>query len=142
MLLLPKDTRMTPEHQLGAAVISTFATGSVVSTGLLTEDMLYQLMVFFAGTSGAVTSLTYVRSMSFGRKVVMAVGSSTLAYHSYLPISNWISPLEGNDGLTAFIMGFIAFNLLGGIWAMSSKFSKSPFEVIDMLRGKGTGPKE
>lgn len=143
MILLPKDYRMDLNQQAAAAAITLSSTGAVVSTGLLDADVLHQFMVFFAGASGAVTSLTYVKStMSFGRKFVMAIGSSTLAYHSYEPISDWITPLQGYDSFTGFIIGFLAFNLLGGIWAMSSKFSNSPFAVVDWFRGKGGTPKE
>lgn len=137
------NIHMTPEHQIAAGALLAASTGATVSTGLLSADMLHQFMVFFAGASGAVTSLTYVKSsMSFGRKFVMTIGSSTLAYHSYEPVSDWIPMLQGYDSFTGFIIGFLAFNLLGGVWVMSSRFSNSPFAVIDWLRNKGSAPKE
>lgn len=136
---------MTPEQGTIGVFLGAGATGSVVSTGLLTADMLETAAVFFACMSGGMMSLTYMKSsLSFARKILVAIGSGLTAFNSYEVVYEFIPRFDGYDRFTGFTLGFLAFNLLGGLFVASSKFSKSPLAFFDwaVRRGERPGNKE
>ena len=132
---------MTPEQATIGAFLGAGATGSVVSTGLLTADMLETAAVFFACMSGGMMSLTYMKSsLSFARKILVAIGSGLTAFNGYEVVYEFIPRFEGYDRFTGFTLGFLAFNLLGGLFVASSKFSKSPLAFFDWAVRRGERP--
>ena len=132
---------MTPEQGAIGVFLGVGATGSVVSNGLLSADMLETAAVFFACMSGGMMSLTYMKSsLSFARKILVAIGSGLTAFNGYEVIYEFIPRFEGYDRFTGFTLGFLAFNLLGGLFVISSKFSKSPLAFIDWALRRGARP--
>ena len=132
---------MTPEQSSIGILLGAASTGSVVTTGLLDADMLESAAVFFACMSGGMMSLTYMKSsLSFARKILVAIGSGLTAFNGYEVVYEFIPRFEGYDRFTGFTLGFLAFNLLGGLFVASSKFSKSPLAFIDWALRRGERP--
>lgn len=133
--------RMTLDQYIAGGVLTTSAAGAVVTNGMLSADIINQATVFFACMGGATMSLTFLKlDMSLVKKVFVALGSALMAFYSIEIVHEFLPRLVGHDRPIGFFLSFFAFNLLGGMHAIASRFKASPFAVVDWFRGRGGNP--
>lgn len=132
---------MTLDQYIAGGVLTTSAAGAVVTNGLLDEGVIHQATVFFACMGGATMSLTFIQiDMSIVKKVFVALGSALMAFYSIELVYEIFPKWDGLDRPIGFWLSFFAFNLLGGMNAIATKFKTSPFAVVDWFRGRGGNP--
>lgn len=132
---------MTLDQSIAGVALATSAAGAVVTTGMLSADIINQATVFFACMGGATMSLTFIKiDMSFMKKFFVVLGSALMAFYSIELVYEIFPKWEGLDRPIGFWLSFFAFNLLGGMNAIATKFKTSPFAVVDWALRRGDNP--
>lgn len=132
---------MTPDQSIAGVALTTSAAGAVITNGMLSADIIHQATVFFACMGGATMLLTVMKmEMSLIKKVFVALGSALMGFYSIEIVYEFWPRLIDHDRPIGFFLSFFAFNLLGGLHTIATKFNNSPFAVVDWFRGRGGNP--
>lgn len=98
------------------------------------QQLGFKLPSLAAGFFGGIVSLTYEKSVTFSRALLMIVTGAVCA--GYLPpiLNKWLNFGDSLENGLAFIVGLLSMKLVGGLMKLGERFEKNPLKTIKNLK--------